>query len=71
MKMTKNETKLHGEYDYECIRNSLSTFTVSRVSNQFAMASSQNNQHIELFDSCQVLWGGGGGVIYIIAVSTI
>ncbi len=22
----ENETKLHGEYDYECIRNSLSTY---------------------------------------------
>ncbi len=26
----QNETKLHSEYDYESIRNSLSTFLVSR-----------------------------------------
>ncbi len=54
-KMTTNKTKLNGEYDYECIRNTLSTYPLlsqeAGVSNQSDMASSQK------YSTCTNLFG--------------
>ncbi len=45
----RNEMKLHGEYDYECIRNSLSSYPIWLAIN-LPWPALKNKQRFELFE---------------------
>ncbi len=66
----QNEMKLHWEYDYESIRNSMSTFPVSRGLQSICHGQlSKVNNTLNFLTSSAV--NQGGGILYFIVVSPI